>query len=178
MHQVDEELPVPLRTGQPGVYDAGRDRTPRPCGFDDAFEDLSLHLGIADDAFRDVTPSRLELRLHEDEPLPARRREREHRRQRLRHADERDVADDKIGRERQLPQRSCVDAFEHGDAGIRPQPRMELAVADVDRDDAGSSRLQQAVREAPGRRSDVRAGASRHVDRERIQRVLQLLAAA
>ena len=59
----------PFGPGSPGVYDADRDRTPGPCGCDDALDNFSLHLGIADDALRNVAPPRLELRLHEDERL-------------------------------------------------------------------------------------------------------------
>ncbi len=55
---------------------------------------------------------------------------------------------------------------------------MQLAVAHVDRDDARRPRLEQAVREPTGRRSDVRAVPIRDVDPKRVERVLQLLAPA
>ena len=55
---------------------------------------------------------------------------------------------------------------------------MELAVADVDRDDSRGSRLQKAVREPTRRRADIGAVAPGDVERERLQRVLQLLASA
>ena len=55
---------------------------------------------------------------------------------------------------------------------------MELAVADVDRDDARRTGLEQAVREPARRGADVGAVAARDVDGERVERVLQLLAAA
>ena len=43
-------------------------------------------------------------------------------------------------------QRARVRAFEDRHARIGPQPRMELAVPDVDRDDARCAGLEQAVR--------------------------------
>ena len=52
---------------------------------------------------------------------------------------------------------------------------MELAVSDVDRDDSSGPGLEQAVREASRRRADVGAVASRDVDVQRVERVLELL---
>ena len=52
---------------------------------------------------------------------------------------------------------------------------MELAVSDVDRDDARGAGLEQTVREASRRRADVDAIASRDVDVQRVERVLELL---
>ena len=45
VHEVDEELPVPLRAGQPRVYDARRHGTPFPCRADHALDYPPLHLG-------------------------------------------------------------------------------------------------------------------------------------
>ena len=59
-------------------------------------EHPAAHLRVADDALRRVGPARLELRLHEDERLPAGRGEPQQRRQRRPHGDERDVADDEL----------------------------------------------------------------------------------
>ena len=83
--------------------------------------------------------------------------EPEDRPERLRHADERDVADDELGRERQLGERAGVHALEHGHARIRAKTWVELPVADVDRDDPRRAGLEQAVREPARRRADVRA---------------------
>ena len=55
---------------------------------------------------------------------------------------------------------------------------MKLAVADVDRDDSGSSRLQETFRESTRRRAHISAVAPGDVEAERLQRVLQLLASA
>src|SRR5438093_8239259 len=82
--EVEEELTVSLRAGQPRVYDAGNLRIPAQGGLCD----LSCHsrscLTRGDDAaLADLGPPRLELRLHEYDRLPARGGERECRRQRL-----------------------------------------------------------------------------------------------
>ena len=71
--------------------------------------DLSCHsrsrLARGDDAaLADLAAAGLELRLHEHHRLPARCGQPERRRQRLRHRDERHVADDELRRERQLGQ--------------------------------------------------------------------------
>jgi hypothetical protein len=55
---------------------------------------------------------------------------------------------------------------------------MELAVADIYREDARRSCLQQTVGEAAGRCTHVRAIASRDDHAKLIERALQLLAAA
>ena len=75
-------------------------------------------------------------------------------------------------------QRARVDAFAHDDARVGAQPPIELAVADVERDDAGGAAPQQHVGEAAGRRADVERAASLRVDRERVERVRELDAAA
>ena len=66
MHEMEEELPVPLRTGQAGVYDADRHGIPGPRRLDHRDEHSPSHLGIADDPFRDLAAPRLELGLDED----------------------------------------------------------------------------------------------------------------
>jgi hypothetical protein len=55
---------------------------------------------------------------------------------------------------------------------------MELAVAHVDRKNARSARLQEAVGEATGRCTHVRAIASRDDHAKLVERVLQLLSTA
>ena len=69
-------------------------------------------------------------------------------------------------------------ALEHDDAGVVPQPRVELPVADVERDHARRAALEQDVGEAAGRRADVEAVEARGVDAEHVERVRELLAAA
>src|SRR5262245_30754322 len=155
--KMDEELPVPLGAGQPGVYDPDGRRTPRARRFDDPSEHVSLHRGVTDDALRDLATACFELRLDEDERLPPRRGEREHRRKRLRDADERHVADDEVGGERELGQCASVHPLEHDDTRVGAQSRMQLPVAHIDRGDACGARLQEAVGEPAGRGADVRA---------------------
>src|SRR5207249_11103524 len=101
--EVQEELPVSLGTGQARVYDPGYLGRPGEGGLGDVAQDAAMNFRVAHDApFADVVPTRLELRLDEDERLPAGTGEREHRRERHAHTDERDVAHDELRRERQL----------------------------------------------------------------------------
>ena len=75
-------------------------------------------------------------------------------------------------------QRARVDPFADEDARVGAQPPIELAVADVERDDAGRAALEQHVGEAAGRRADVERAAPVRVDAERVERVRELDAAA
>ena len=120
----------------------------------------------------------LELRLDEDERLPARPREGECGRQRGTDADERDVARDEVRRERQLGQLARVRALEHGHARVGPQPFVQLSAADVEGDHARRASLEEDVREAAGRGSDVERVAAGRVDTELVEGVRKLLAAA
>ena len=86
--------------------------------------------------------------------------------------------DDELRRERELGQLARVRALEHGHARIVAQARVELAVADVERDHARRAALEQDVREAAGRGADVEAVAPGRVDPERVERVRELVAAA
>ena len=90
----------------------------------------------------------------------------QHRRQRDADGDERDVADGELRRERELGERARVRPLEHDDARVGAQPRMELPVADVDRDHARRAALEQHVGEAAGRRADVEAVEARRIDAE------------
>ena len=112
---------------------------------------------VADDAALRLRPARLELRLHERKRLPARGSGIESRRQRRPQRDERDVARDEVGRVRKLGQVARVHALEDGHARVVAQPRMQLAVADVERDHVRRAVLEQAVGEAAGGRADVEA---------------------
>src|SRR4051812_3992426 len=64
--EVDDELMVSLRAGQPRVYDAAWLRPVRQQGVRDLGDDTSLHLGVPDDSLRRLCPPGLELRLHQD----------------------------------------------------------------------------------------------------------------
>ena len=55
---------------------------------------------------------------------------------------------------------------------------MELAAADVERADPGGAGLEEAVREPAGRGADIEAVLARDVDRERGERMGELLASA
>ena len=60
-----------------------------------------------------------------------------------------------------------VDALDHRDALVVAQPRVQLAVADVERDHPRGAALEQAVGEAAGRGADVEAVLAGGVDRQR-----------
>ena len=71
-----------------------------------------------------------------------------------------------------------VHALEHGHARVGAELRVELAVADVERDDARRAPLEQAVGEATGRGAEVEAVEARHVETHGVESVGELLAAA
>ena len=75
-------------------------------------------------------------------------------------------------------QRPCVDSFADDDAGVGPQPPVELAAADIERNHARRIALEQDVGEPAGRRADVQRPASGDDDGEHVERVGQLDAAA
>src|SRR5437660_7978216 len=82
VHEVKEDLPVPLRPREPRVYDAADARPPRKSRHRHLAYDPSPHLGVAHDAsLADVGAAGLELRLHEHDGLPARRAEPQDRRE-------------------------------------------------------------------------------------------------
>ena len=58
------------------------------------------------------------------------------------------------------------------------QPRVQLPVADVQRNDTGRSSLQQAVGKAAGRGTDVERRLAGDVEREHLERPIKLFAAA
>ena len=96
--QMDEELAVALRPGQPGVYDADRGLlTPREGGVDDVSKHAPVELGVADDAAAaDLVLPDLELGLDEHDRVPAGSQQLHNRRQRNSHADEGDVGDEQV----------------------------------------------------------------------------------
>ena len=76
-------------------------------------------------------------------------------------------------------QRARVDALDDLDARIAAQLPIELAVADVERDDAPRAALEQHVGESAGRGADVERRAVRSTSmREDVERVRELDPAA
>jgi hypothetical protein len=71
-----------------------------------------------------------------------------------------------------------VGAIADDDAWIARELLVELPVADVDRVDACRAALEQAVREAARRRTEVRAHEAHRIDLERVERARELHAAA
>src|SRR5438067_214551 len=178
LDEVEEHLPVPFRAGQPRVYDPDGLASPRERRLGHLAHDAAPHHRIAHHALRRLAAGGLELRLDEHERLPARRGERERRRQRLADADERHVARDELRRERELLERPGVHALDHRHARVGAKPLVELAVADVERDHARRPPLQEDVGEPARRGADVEAVETGDIDPERVERVTQLLATA
>ena len=139
----------------------------------------AVHHRIAHDATpRHIRLPRLELRLDQDERLPAALGEGEDRRQNGPDADEGDVAGDELRRERQLGEVPRVRPLEHRHALVRPHARIELTVADVHCDHPGRAALEQAVREATGRRPDIDAVEAGDVEPQNGEGVVELLPSA
>jgi hypothetical protein len=109
--------------------------------------------------------------------MPGWRGEPQRGRQRNPDGDERDVADDELGREWQLgePARVCPVEDEH--ASVVVEALVELSVADVDGDHAGGAALEQDIGEAAGRRAEVDCVKAARIDAERVEAVCELLAA-
>src|SRR3989475_4213309 len=177
VREMEKELPVPLRPREPGVYDADDGSPPARRRLCDGPERPPVDVRVAHDTLRRVRSTGLELRLHEHNGLPALLGEPQNRRQGGRDRDERDVAHNEVGSERQAPELARVRPLEHRHPRVAAQPRMELPVADVERDHPECALLQEAVREASGRRADVEAVTPVRADRERRERVCELLAA-
>ena len=66
-----------------------------------------------------------------------------------------------------------MESFEHVTRVIA-DPRVQLTMPHIDRDDVRSAALQQTVREAAGRRPGVECTAPGNVDAERGQSMLSL----
>src|ERR671925_286715 len=145
--EVEEELAVPLRAGQAGVGDADGLAVPFERRFGELSDHPAVHVGVPHDAALHLLPAGLELRLDEHDGLPVRLRQPENGRKGLAHADERDVAGDQVGRERELRQVPGIDALHHRYARIGPNPLVQLRPADVERDHPAGAALQQHVGE-------------------------------
>jgi aminoglycoside 6'-N-acetyltransferase len=174
LDEVEEELTVAFRSRQARVYDPGRLGSPGERCLGDLPGDSTPGGRIADDAPADVLATGFELRLHEHDRLPTRRGELQQPGERLAHADERDVADDELRRERQLADAPRICPFEDDDARVLADPRVQLAVANVQRDHACCAALEQNVGEAAGGGADVEAGPPGRIDAEGVEGVGEL----
>ncbi len=125
----------------------------------------------------------LELRLHEQHHRTRRRHRPGQDGDHLGERDERQVRDDdRRGRRgrRQVggSERPDVEALDHGDTRVVAQPRVQLAVADVERDHVVRAALEQAVGEPSRGGPGVECGQPCDVDPERLERVVELVATA
>src|SRR5262249_39780762 len=80
---------------------------------------------------------------------------------------------DRLGDARAI-EAACVAALERGDARILSQPRMQLPMPDIDRIDTRCAALQQHLREAARRSSDIKRYKSESEKAEMLQRRIQL----
>src|SRR5207248_8802295 len=90
----------------------------------------------------------------------------------------RDVDHRQVRRHRKPLQVPGVDPLQHGDPRVLAEAPGQLSIPDVDRDDARGASLQQEVREAPGRRADIKADPSCRIEGEGIERGRELVAAS
>jgi hypothetical protein len=137
------------------------------------------HLGVADHAFAQVSPTDLELRLDQCEDGAALAHDLARRRQELAEPDERRVDHHEIDGLSEITgaEVARVGALAHDDPPIAAQLRMELSRADVDRMHARRAPREQAVGEAPRRGPEIGAHPAAHVDPQRVERPLELDAA-
>jgi hypothetical protein len=77
--------------------------------------------------------------------------------------------------QRQVP---CIEMLDDDHTLVIPQFPIQLAVTDVECNDARGAALQQYISEAAGRCADVQAFASTDLDMEGVERVSELEAAA
>ena len=168
----------------PGTQESHTPRTAAPARGDEGAEfpqHPPAHLGIAHDAAAHLAAPGLELRLHQHERPPARLGARERGRQHQPQRDERDVGRDQRRRDTAAPRaRGGARSRRRSPSPARSarEALVQLVSADVDRDHARRAVLEQAVGEPAGGRAHVQAALPGHVDRERPQRRLELLAAA
>ncbi len=137
-----------------------------------------MYRGVADDAAGRLCAPGLELRLDEHERDPVRYRQPEGRGQHEGCGDERHVAGDELRRERERLEPARVDPLEHDHPLVPAEPRVQLPVADVERDHPRGAALQKTIGETARGRTEIEAVLARRIDAERVERVRELLAAA
>jgi hypothetical membrane protein len=136
------------------------------------------HLLIAHDAaLPDSVPAGFELRLDQGHDIAGVAKLGQRRRQRQAQRDERDVGNHEVDRLLDGHAVPRVHALVYNDAWILTQTPVELAFSDVDGVDLQDSALQQDVREAAGRRTDVDGDLAGDVEPERVEGARQLVAA-
>ena len=166
---------VSLGAGQTRVYDPGDLRPPSERRLGDLAHDAPVHRGVANDALsapRPAPPRTAASRARAPASRAPRAAAPAAAPIRTEMNDTSQVTS--CRRERQLLERPGVRPLEHRHARVVAEPRVELPVADVERDHARGAALEQDVREPAGRGAEVEAVEARRIDAERVERVGEL----
>src|ERR1700681_777681 len=117
------------------------------------------HRLVADDAFLQMRPSCLDVRLDQHDEFRRRRAECERRGQHELQRDKAHIGDhklDRLGYELAV-ERARIGALKRHDAAAVLQRRMKLAVADIDGIDEPGAALEENLAEAAGGSADIEA---------------------
>ena len=140
-------------------------------------DDALMNNRIANDTFlADLEAASLELRLHQGDNVAAAAEHRRYAREHVTQRDERHVDGDDVDRTVELGrlQVACVRALDDHDPWIASQPPIELAVTDIEGDDANRAPFEEHIGETAGRRADVESLATVDRDAKRIECMCQL----
>src|SRR6266542_580688 len=129
-----------------------------------------------DAALPDLALADLELRLHEKERVPAGPQDGLHGGEDEPERDEGEVPGDEVHplAERRGVEEARVLPLAHDDARVAAELRVELPVPDVHREHPRRAALEEEVREAAGGGPEVGADLPARIDREGIERLLEL----
>ena len=179
---VDEQLDVAVGAAQRRFHPAHDARADLPQGVIDTRLHRVPNRRITDHAptSRHLRPPSLELRLHQEHQISARRAQPHECRQHRRERDERQVGDHHVERPIDvLPAEVAnVAPLAHEDAGVVAKGRVQLPVAHVDGQHAGRPPLKQAVREAARRGSGVQGTRAADIHAEALEGGIELVAPA
>ena len=178
LDEVEDELTVSLRAGETRVYDPERLSTAREQGLCDLVDDAPVDVWVATTPFGTSARPASNCGFTSTSARQPGAASASAGGSASLHRDERHVARDELRRERQLGERARVHALENRDARVVADLRVELPVADVERDHPRRAALEQHVGEPAGRGADVERIETGDVDPERVERVGELVPAA
>ena len=156
---MDEELAIAVAALDRALEIVGDAEAARGARTTDPGLDPRVRHRVRDDAaFADVGRLQLELRLDQCKQIAVALETPGERAQHEGQRDERQVGDDEVealARQRGAGEPAGVDPFERDNARVGAQPRVQLAVTDVDADHRGRAERQQHIGEAAGALADV-----------------------